>query len=85
MHVVRTNSSTLHGMSLVQANINYMTKIDIRNTTVIPLSSKSATIMTTHPAGTYTLLKDSKGLYTLRISDPTKFWSVSKYLVIKVK
>ena len=66
-------------------DVNYMTKIDIRKTTVIPLSSKSADILTTHPTGTYTLLKDSKGLYTLRISDPAKFWSVSKYLVIKVK
>ncbi|MBQ7156213.1 MAG: hypothetical protein IJR86_00245 [Bacteroidaceae bacterium] len=66
-------------------DLNFMTKIDIRKTTVIPLSSKSAEILTTHPAGTYTLLKDSKGLYTLRISDPAKFWSVSKYLVIKVK
>ncbi len=64
---------------------NYLTKIDIRKTTVIPLNSKSATILTTHPTGTYTLLKDSKGLYTLRISDPAKFWSVSKYLVIKTK
>jgi len=64
---------------------DYFTKIDIRNTTVIPLHEKSAKILTSHPANTYTLLKDSKGEYTLRITDPHKFWSVSKYLVIKVK
>lgn len=63
----------------------YFTKIDIRKTTVIPLSSKYAKLLTSHPSGTYSLLKDSKGEYTLRITDPTKFWSVSKYLVIRVK
>lgn len=64
---------------------DYFTKIDIRKTTVIPLGSKSAKLMTTHPSGTYSLLKDAKGEYTLRITNPTKFWSISKYLVIKVR
>ena len=66
-------------------NNNYFTKIDIRKVNVIPLESKSASILTNHPAGSYTLLKDGKGQYTLRITDATKFWSVSKYLVVKVK
>ncbi len=66
-------------------NKNYFTQIDIRKVSVIPLESKSAQILTTHPAGTYTLLKDSKGEYTLRITDTAKFWSISKYLVVRVK
>lgn len=66
-------------------NKDYFTKIDIRKTTVIPLSSKSAKILTTHPKGSYELMEDSKGEYTLRILDAGKFWSVSKYLVIRVK
>lgn len=66
-------------------NKNYFTKIDIRKVSVIPLESKSASILTNHPAGSYTLLKDGKGQYTLRITDAAKFWSVSKYLVVKVK
>jgi len=66
-------------------NKNYFTQIDIRKVNVIPLESKSASILTNHPAGSYTLLKDSKGQYTLRITDAAKFWSVSKYLVVKVK
>lgn len=66
-------------------NKNYFTQIDIRKVNVIPLESKSATLLTNHPAGSYTLLKDSKGEYTLRITDVAKFWSVSKYLVVKVK
>ncbi|MBO7661157.1 MAG: hypothetical protein J6S65_06500, partial [Bacteroidaceae bacterium] len=64
---------------------DYFTKIDIRKTTVIPFGAKSAKLLTTHPEGSYTLLKDSKGEYTLRITDPNKFWSVSKYLVVRVK
>lgn len=64
---------------------DYFTKIDIRKTTVIPLGSKYAKLLTTHPEGTYTLLKDSQGMYTLRITDAYRFWSVSKYLVIRVK
>lgn len=72
---------------VLQGNYNksYFTKIDIRKVNVIPLESKSASILTNHPAGSYTLLKDGKGEYTLRITDAAKFWSVSKYLVVKVK
>ena len=66
-------------------NKSYFTKIDIRQVNVIPLESKSAELLTNHPAGSYTLLKDSKGEYTLRITDAAKFWSVSKFLVVKVK
>lgn len=76
-----------HGDVLQQANFNkdYFTKIDIRVDKVIKLYSKSASLKTTHPAGSYTLEKDSKGQYVLRITDADKFWSVSKYLVIIVK
>ncbi|MBQ0022647.1 MAG: hypothetical protein KBT29_05355 [Prevotellaceae bacterium] len=72
---------------VLQGNYNksYFTKIDIRKVSVIPLESKSAELLTTHPAGSYTLLKDGKGQYTLRITDANKFWSISKYLVVKVK
>ncbi len=66
-------------------NKDYLTKIDIRTTRVIPLNSKSAKILTTHPTESYKLMKDSKGEYTLCISDNIAFWSISKYLVIQVK
>lgn len=66
-------------------NTNDFIKVDIRKLSVIPLNSKGADLLTSHPAGSYSLLKDSKGEYTLRITDPSKFWSSSKYLVIKVK
>lgn len=66
-------------------NKDYFTRIDLRVTKVIKLYSKSARLMTNHPAGSYTLEKDSQGQYVLRITNPQSFWSVSKYLVITVR
>ena len=72
---------------MLQANFNqnYFTKIDIRVDKEIKLYSRSAKMMTSHPAGSYTLDRDANKQYILRISDPQKFWSTSKYLVILVK
>lgn len=66
-------------------NKDYFTRIDLRVTKTIKLYSKSAKLMTNHPAGSYTLEKDAQGQYVLRITNPQAFWSVSKYLVITVK
>lgn len=75
------------GDVLTQADFNkdYFTRIDLRVTKTIKLYSKNAKLMTKHPAGSYTLDKDANGQYTLRITNPTEFWSISKYLVITVK
>lgn len=66
-------------------NKDYFTQIDIRVTKEIKLYSKNAKLLTTHPAGSYSLEKDDQGQYRITISNPTKFWSVSKYLVVQVK
>ncbi len=66
-------------------NKDYFTQIDIRYDKVIKFYSKSATMLTNHPSGSYQMVKDSKGLYELHISDPVKFWSTGKYLVVQVK
>lgn len=66
-------------------NKDYFTHIDLRVTKTIKLYSKSAKLMTNHPAGSYSLDKDAQGQYVLRITHPQQFWSVSKYLVITVK
>ena len=64
---------------------SYFTKIDIRIDKEIKLYSKSAHILTTHPASAYTPERDANKQYILRITDPQLFWSTSKYLVIQVK
>ncbi len=66
-------------------NKNYFKQIDIRNVREIKLYSKSAELLTAHPAGTYSLQKDMNGQYVLKITDPQRFWSSSKYLVVQVK
>ena len=67
------------------ANKEYFTQIDIRTTREIKLYSKSAEILTNHPKGSYALEKDAREQLILKISNPTEFWNVSKYLVIQVK
>ncbi|MCR4921533.1 MAG: hypothetical protein K5945_07510 [Bacteroidaceae bacterium] len=66
-------------------NKDYFTQIDIRYDKDIKFYSKSAKMLTSHPSGSYNLVKDKQGQYELHITDPTKFWSVSKYLVVQVK
>lgn len=66
-------------------NHNYFTKIDIRVTKEIKLYSKSVTLLTSHPAGSYTLQRNATQQYELRITNPQQFWSTSKYLVMVVK
>lgn len=72
---------------VLQANFNknYFTKIDIRVDKEIKLYSKSAKLLTNHPASSYTLTQDANKQYVLRITNPTSFWGASKYLVILVK
>lgn len=66
-------------------NLDYFTQIDIRTTREIKLYSKDASVLTTHPAGSYELVEDAKGQLILKITNPETFWSVSRYLVIQVK
>lgn len=66
-------------------NKNYFTKVDIRNTTEIKLYSKSAKLLTAHPASSYSLTHDASKQSVLRITNPQIFWSTSKYLVVLVK
>lgn len=77
----------LMGDKVLQQNFNknYFTKIDIRVTREIKLYSKSARLLTSHPAGSYELTRDNNKMYTLAITNPQLFWSTSKYLVVVVK
>ncbi len=64
-------------------NTDYFTKVDIRNLKFIALNVKKASVVTTHPAGSFNIT-GVKRADTLFISDFNKFWSASKYLVIQV-
>lgn len=76
-----------HGDVLKDSEFNkdYFTQIDIRRDKEIMLYSKRAELLTTHPEGSYEFVKDKKNQLTLKITEPSTFWSVSRYLVIQVR
>lgn len=55
---------------------------DKRTLAVLPLPGRKAKILTNHPEGSY-VLTEEKGRKTLRITDPSRFWSLGNYLVIQ--
>lgn len=68
-----------------ETNMDYFTQVDMRELASVPTHSKRAKLLTTHPEGSYTLVRDENKMYTLNITDPQAFWSVSRYLVIQVR
>lgn len=76
---------TFSQKQVLESNFNkdYFVKIDVRQTTEIPLYSNRAKILTTHPISSYTLERRNKE-YVLVIVDHKEFWSISRYLVIEV-
>lgn len=67
------------------ANMGYFTKADMRELKSIETYSKSAKLLTSHPESSYNLVRGDNKMYTLNITDPVAFWSVSRYLVIQVR
>lgn len=57
-------------------------KVDIRKFTELTFSAKRPKILTSMPASAYTLTTDGDHNFTLHITNPSAFWSVSNYLVI---
>ncbi len=66
-------------------SMDYFTKIDIRQLTSIPLGVKKANILSTHPAGSYTLVEADKMYAELIIKDPALFWQKSRMLVVSTE
>jgi len=65
-------------------NKEYFTKIDVSQTTVIPIGAKKIKILSTHPSNSYKLI-GQKPVEKLEIVNADDFWSVSKYLVIVIE
>ena len=66
-------------------NKNYFTKIDITQTTSIPLAAKKAKLLTTHPSDSYKFDGPEGKVEKLVITNPEEFWSTSKYLVVIIE
>ena len=65
-------------------NRDYFMKIDIREFNQLPLNTKKAKIVTTHPADSYHFT-GVKTIESLVIDKPEEFWKASKYLLIVVE
>ena len=61
------------------------TRIDYTQVSTIPVNSKKAELVTTHPVGSYKIEKENDKISDIVITDPEKFWSASKYLVVMTK
>lgn len=57
-------------------------KIDITEVKSIPVDTKKAQIMTSHPSGSYVFNEADKRIEGLEITDPETFWKNTKYLVV---
>ncbi len=65
-------------------NTNYFTVGDKRNLKAIPTNGKKVKVWSNMPAGSYEEVKGADGLITLKITNPTAFWSLTPYLIIQV-
>ncbi len=73
-------TKVLHG----DFNTNYFTVGDKRKISVIPTNAKKVKIWSNNPAGSYEIIDAADGLKSIRITNPTAFWSISPYLIIQV-
>jgi hypothetical protein len=59
-------------------------QVDITALKSIEINSKSAKLISEHPAGSYELvLNKDKHVVSIDIKDPTQFWRISKYAVVE--
>ena len=59
-------------------------RIDIRDTQDIPVYDKKAKILSDHPKDSFILEKDASGKIIVKITDYTRFWSLTKFLIVEV-
>ena len=70
-------------LDLSQLNASAFNKIDIRKTKSFTIPAKKATVLTQMPSDSYTISDNGDGTSTLAVTDPSRFWSMSNYLVVK--
>ena len=60
---------------------------DIREFSKLPIEADKIKLVTEHPVDSYVIVQDENeaDIKYLQITDPKKFWQVSKYLVISTK
>jgi hypothetical protein len=62
-----------------------LTQIDMTIIKSIKLNSKSAKLISEHPANSYKFILDkNKKIESMEITDPVQFWKISKYAVLEI-
>ena len=68
------------------SNFDSFAMADSRLLSEVPVGQKKATLVTSHPEGSYELVTDAnKVVEKLIITDPVRFWESSKILIISYK
>ena len=60
------------------------TETDLRDLKSIEINASKIKLVTQHPSDSYNIVTGDSKNTVLEISDPVKFWSVSKYLVVEI-
>ena len=62
---------------------SYFTTGDKRSLRTINLGSKKAKVMTNQPEDSYEIVEAANGMKVLKITNPTRFWNQSNFLIVK--
>lgn len=84
-HNILSGNGLFRAKSVMDKNFDKaaFTQTDLRTLNAIATESKKPKILSSHPLESYKLVEGEGKLVTIEILDPAKFWSVSKYLVIR--
>lgn len=72
------------GTKVLDPNFDHeaFTRINITETEEIPFNNRKVELVTSHPSDAYILNESDNRITSLQITDPERFWSKSRYLVV---
>lgn len=65
-------------------NANYFTTADKRSLTIIPTGGKKVKVWSNMPQGSYQIVDNADGTQSIRITNPSQFWSRTPYLIVQI-
>lgn len=65
-------------------NMAYFTTADRRNLSMINTNGKKVKIWSNMPEGSYEIIDNGSGTQTVKITNPSQFWSRTPYLIIQI-
>ena len=77
-----TRNSILSWQINEEADLNYLTKVDIRHFAKLTIPSEELELLSEHPHQSYRQVAEN-GTSALYIDDYERFWSLSKVLIVK--